>query len=880
MLINRAINGIHSLILGRRSQGGVSKLKDPTIPVFFHPNFINAIIEIMTPAPTTTTPVGPTATRRLNNSTTYLLTRPRGKRSGGGWDAPFMSRHLVRIAWDTGSFLSRLFTDFISVLSDGLAGDEHPFTILAGGCGEDVLESVSLRTVPHSSPFSGELLRSVSMELAEHQDQEQDDVVKPFMDMAELIHKMGSRGIDNGQAIEISGAFQDYPWKRNFYKPSFVSIGPKYSKEVDQVKDREYKKMYLKSFLKRAAKYEEYKKIVENPELMGKAKHYYEETAGIAYPQDDEELVEMLVLDGCFVVEFVLKCKEGGNGDPRRSIDGKKAREDMLLFENQLPFEILTAIYQKTIAHISGEVPSFIRLVKFSFASLAPNFTFYNFYDDNLPEKPMNLLHVVHSLCVPNVNSHRIEVREAEGDIDDVTNKWLTLNHINTATELQEVGVGFKNTGEIFTMPKEYAKIPAQLKENKEPNDISLFDITFSSGEMRIPCFKVDNSTELFFRNMIALEQQCCQVNPKYYTDYARLMSHLVKGNKDITFLRKNGTIHNLLGEDGKVAYMFNNLSVEIDTSTNFYFASVYTAVNGLCRNRRHVWKQKLKEFFYVLWKGVTMADVGGSCRRYRRSGQESVPAIRELLVFRLGCGALDVGCSSHISNEDDDFVDGPGDPMCDAPDIDLTAKELERTVLGTRGVETTGECCLCEAAAETIEHLFCNCPVVSQLWNGFEEFLGGTLVSVLERFLGSTIPLKAIEMAARLWVIWSARNDKLWNAKVCNFDDLLRTVDIYVSSWTQAYVLPPGLMSVAPNTVVNVWCAPPFGYLKCNVDASLAGDVSGFGAVIRDHAGRKLVTEEGKFFLSDWRSIVGRDGNKRNQANQRITKWEKPSTS
>nr|GMD20780.1 UPF0481 protein At3g47200-like [Ipomoea batatas] len=755
--------------------------------------------------------------------------------------------------------------------------------------------------------------------IVEHQDQEQDDVVKPFMDMAELIHKMGSRGIDNGQAIEISGAFQDYPWKRNFYKPSFVSIGPKYSKEVDQVKDREYKKMYLKSFLKRAAKYEEYKKIVENPELMGKAKHYYEETAGIAYSQQDgEELVEMLLLDGCFVVEFVLKCKEGGNGDPRRSLDGKKAREDMLLFENQLPFEILTAIYQKTIAHISGEVPSFIRLVKFSFASLAPNFTFYNFYDDNLPEKPMNLLHVVHSLCVPNVNSHRIEVREAEGDIDDVTNKWLTLNHINTATELQEVGVGFKNTGEIFTMPKEYAKIPAQLKENKEPNDISLFDITFSSGEMRIPCFKVDNSTELFFRNMIALEQQCCQVNPKYYTDYARLMSHLVKGNKDITFLRKNGTIHNLLGEDGKVAYMFNNLSVEIDTSTNFYFASVYTAVNGLCRNRRHVWKQKLKEFFYVLWKGVTMADVGGSCRRYRRSGQESVPAIR---------------------------------------------------VLGTRGVETTGECCLCEAAAETIEHLFCNCPVVSQLWNGFEEFLGGTLVSVLERFLGSTIPLKAIEMAARLWVIWSARNDKLWNAKVCNFDDLLRTVDIYVSSWTQAYVLPPGLMSVAPNTVVNVWCAPPFGYLKCNVDASLAGDVSGFGAVIRDHAGRrvncsticqmcqreeesilhlfidcqfakecwrfsalpvqtnnfssfsdwadhhistlgeeqislmiticwkiwnarnnkiwngrtfssKLVTEEGKFFLSDWRSIVGRDGNKRNQANQRITKWEKPSTS
>nr|GMD16577.1 UPF0481 protein At3g47200-like [Ipomoea batatas] len=361
----------------------------------------------------------------------------------------------------------------------------------------------------------------------------------------------------------------------------------------------------MKSFLERAVgqSVEDYREYLRNEmKLLDKVRNYYKEI-GITYPHNDEELVDMLLLDGCFVVEFVLKCKEGGNGDPRRSVEGKKAREDMVLFENQLPFDVLSAIYKKMTASHTEEVPSFIRLVKFSFASLAPNFTFHNFYDDNLPENPMNLLHVVHSLCVPNVNSHRIEVREAEGDIDDVTNKWLTLNHINTATELQEVGVGFKNTGEIFTMPKEYAKIPAKLKVNKEPNDISLFDITFSSGEMRIPCFKVDNSTELFFRNMIALEQQSCQVNPKYYTDYARLMSHLVKGNKDITFLRKNGTIHNLLGEDGKVAYMFNNLSVEIDTSNNFYFASVYTAVNGLCRNRRHVWKQKLKKFFYVLWK-------------------------------------------------------------------------------------------------------------------------------------------------------------------------------------------------------------------------------------------------------------------------------------
>nr|GMD20784.1 UPF0481 protein At3g47200-like [Ipomoea batatas] len=406
------------------------------------------------------------------------------------------------------------------------------------------------------------------------------------------------------QAIEMS-CYQEYPSKRNFYKPSLVSIGPKYSKEVDQVKDKEYKKRYLKSFLKRAEDHEEYKKMMENKEmaLMANAKKYYDEI-GITYPQNEEELVEMLVLDGCFVVEFVLKCKEGGNGDPRNSLEGKKAREDMLLFENQLPFEVVSAIYKKMIGDTES-VPSFIRLVKFAFASLAPNFTFYNFYDDNPPKQPKDLLHVVYSLCLPIPPSHFCPNKDgAEGD-ELESNKWLSLKHINSATELQEFGVNFKNTGQVYTMPKEYAKLPSSSKETKAL--ISLFDITFSKGEMSIPCIKVDNSTELFFRNMIALEQQRCEGNPKYYTDYARLMSHLVKANKDITFLRKNGTIHSLLGEDGKVAYMFNNLSVEIDASSNFYFESLYTAVDGHCLNRRHVWKQKVKKFFYVLWKVISI---------------------------------------------------------------------------------------------------------------------------------------------------------------------------------------------------------------------------------------------------------------------------------
>nr|GMD18084.1 UPF0481 protein At3g47200-like [Ipomoea batatas] len=399
-------------------------------------------------------------------------------------------------------------------------------------------------------------------EIAEHEDPE-----KPLL-------AAWARSHQGYQEIEISSSC---------YKPSLVSIGPKYSKDVDQVKDKEYKNMYMNSFLERAMglSVEEYGEYLKNSEmkLLDKAQNYYKEN-GITYPNNDEELVDMLLLDGCFVVEFVLKCKEGGNGDPRGSIEGKKARKDMLLFENQLPFDVLSAIYEKMTTSNTDEVPSFIRLVKFAFASLAPKFTINNFHDDNKPEQPMDLLHVedllhvVYSLCLPR-NAQTLISQAAKGNEENV---WLKLNHMNSATKLKEVGVGFYKTGLVYHMPKKYENIPSP----EFTGAISLFDITFHNGAMTIPCFKVDNFTELFFRNMIALEQRCDALNPKYFTDYARLMDHLLDTNRDVSLLRKNGIIQNLLDEDRKVAYIFNNLmNGEVDTpSTNFYFASVYKDVD------------------------------------------------------------------------------------------------------------------------------------------------------------------------------------------------------------------------------------------------------------------------------------------------------------
>ncbi|XP_031096639.1 uncharacterized protein LOC116000909 [Ipomoea triloba] len=69
----------------------------------------------------------------------------------------------------------------------------------------------------------------------------------------------------------------------------------------------------------------------------------------------------------------------------------------------------------------------------------------------------------------------------------------------------------------------------------------------------------------------------------------------------------------------------------------------------------------------------LSMAERGGSRPGKRAGGSNGAKRHSDALV---------VGCSSHISNEDDNFVDGLGDPMCDAPDTELTTEELRRCLL------------------------------------------------------------------------------------------------------------------------------------------------------------------------------------------------------
>nr|GMD14772.1 uncharacterized protein LOC109179342 [Ipomoea batatas] len=76
--------------------------------------------------------------------------------------------------------------------------------------------------------------------------------------------------------------------------------------------------------------------------------------------------------------------------------------------------------------------------------------------------------------------------------------------------------------------------------------------------------------------------------------------------------------------------------------------------------------------------------------------------------------------------------------------------------------------------------------------------------------------------MAARLWVIWSARNDMLWNDKVWSLEDLRRAVESFLHDWKLAFSPSENMSQVHSVASPAVWHPPPEGWVKCNIDASL----------------------------------------------------------
>ena len=355
------------------------------------------------------------------------------------------------------------------------------------------------------------------------------------------------------------------------YEPDILSIGP-YHRGKDHLKMmEEYKKVYLQKFLQRRPENSLTSYVAAMRGLEAQARRYYDQPVILG----EDAFVEMLLLDGCFIIELICKpaTSEVQQGDQNDPVVGNllilsAVSYDILLLENQLPFCVLLKL--SSMAMPNEKVP---------FIDKASGF-FKGMYPGSRLER-----------------NNTISSHECKHLLDLVYHNWLlpsgkeakstNFELIRSARELKEVGIKFGKQEESFGL---------------------FLGARFEKDTIKIPHLKIDDTTESLFRNLIAYEQ-CSQRQHLYVTDYITLMDCLINTPEDVRILRHRGIIENRLGDDEMVCTLFNKLGINVVISERgrFYYGHLFKGVEKHCAQRRNVWLAKLwRNHFNSPWSLIS----------------------------------------------------------------------------------------------------------------------------------------------------------------------------------------------------------------------------------------------------------------------------------
>ncbi|KAJ6733165.1 PROTEIN putative (DUF247)-RELATED-RELATED, partial [Salix koriyanagi] len=345
------------------------------------------------------------------------------------------------------------------------------------------------------------------------------------------------------------------------YVPQIISLGPYHHGEKHLRKMDKHKWRCLHHVMKRTN--QDIKLYLDTArEMEVKARSCYEGPINLS----SNEFVEMMVLDGCFMLELFRGVAEGfeelgyPRNDPVFALMGYIMR-DMIMLENQLPLFVLDRFlllqlnnsYQKGLLEQLA-LKFFDPLTPTPMTEREGTYIAASF-------DPLSVLEDLHCLDVFRKSLLRPgpKPRSVQGCLHclDVFRKSLLRlwpkrrsvqgdhRSIPCVTELREAGIKFR----------------------KRKTD-RFWDVKFKKGILRVPSLLFDDGTKSLFLNLIALEQ-CHTGCGNDITSFMVFMDNLINSPEDVAYLHYCGIIEHGLGSDAEVADLFNQLCHEVDFDIN-----------------------------------------------------------------------------------------------------------------------------------------------------------------------------------------------------------------------------------------------------------------------------------------------------------------------
>ncbi|XP_074264134.1 UPF0481 protein At3g47200-like [Silene latifolia] len=387
------------------------------------------------------------------------------------------------------------------------------------------------------------------------------------------------------------------------YTPEIISFGPYHHGQSHLSPMEAHKWRVLNHKLNREARdISLYLTAVQ--ELEHTARACYESPVSLT----SNEFVEMMVLDGCFVLEFLRGTKHGFNNlgyEDNEPVFYKDSichviATDLMKLENQIPLIVLEKLIE-IHPNIEEVVPELVMWV------LTPRWITIN--------APATEKHLNHMRDVV-ANEHGSELEPPMVHCLDVFRRSLMYNNTkpksspNTCCELKllvRVRDKLKRDNCEHVMANCISDLRKAGVKFKPRYKLPFWEIKFKqcSGVLEIHPFKIDSATETVFRNLIAFEQ--CHMNMSWdmvVTNYVAFMDNLIDTASDVAYLHKAGIIVHYLGSDQEVADLFNRLvtKVYVNKKTGVLH-DVYQKLNEYCSHRRSWWRASLQnEYLHNPW--------------------------------------------------------------------------------------------------------------------------------------------------------------------------------------------------------------------------------------------------------------------------------------
>lgn len=377
------------------------------------------------------------------------------------------------------------------------------------------------------------------------------------------------------------------------YIPQIVSLGPYHhgKRRLRQMDRHKWRALYQ---ILRRTNHDINLYLDAVKELEERARNCYEGSIALS----SNEFVEMMVLDGCFVLELFRGATEGfkqlgyPRNDPIFAMRGSmhSIQRDMIMLENQLPLFILDRLLgiqlgnpdQKglvaklTLQFFDPLMPTDEPLTKSDMNKLESSLGYAATFDPLSDQGGLHCLDVFRrSLLRRGLQPEpRIWIKRwSHGNrVADKRRQQL----IHCVTELRESGIKFK----------------------KRKTD-RFWDIKFKNGILKIPRLLIHDGTKSLFLNLISFEQ--CHLDcSNDITSYVVFMDNLINSHQDVGYLHYCGIIEHWLGSDDEVADLFNRLCQEVVFDINdSYLSHLSEDVNRYYDHRWNAWRASLKHNYF-----------------------------------------------------------------------------------------------------------------------------------------------------------------------------------------------------------------------------------------------------------------------------------------